>query len=152
MNSWREETQGQVSSSAIDYYDTYFNASKGRRGRSSSVDSTGSLYEDVYPIEDESQLDFSEDEPEPVTVVPDSLSYNPYINVNSLRGGGPPLIYRLVAVIHHLGSGMGGHYMCFRRIEDKWYLMNDQIVKEVTWSEVNTNHIYMAEYELTQRN
>ena len=42
--------------------------------------------------------------------------------------------------------------MSFRRIGDKWYLMNDQIVKEVSWSDVNTNHIYMAEYELTQRN
>lgn len=61
------------------------------------MDSTGSVYEDVYPIEDESQLDFDEDEHKPANVVQVLLSYNPYINVNSLRGGGPPLIYRLVA-------------------------------------------------------
>ena len=90
------------------------------------------------------------------SVFQDNLSYHPYVNDNPFRGGGVPLIYSITAVIHHLGSGLGGHYVCYRRIrrekEDKWYLMNDQIVKEVNWSDVNTNNIYMVQYELEQDN
>ena len=62
---------------------------------------------------------------------------------NAQRGGGQPLLYGLRAVIHHHGTGYGGHYVCYRRIRtkegDKWYMMNDSIVMEVTWKEVNTS-------------
>ena len=86
----------------------------------------------------------------------DSLSYHPYVNPGSQRGGGKRLIYSLSAVIHHLGSGLGGHYICFRRVKDttgdRWFLMNDSHVKEVPWSTVHQNNIYMVEYELEERN
>ena len=83
-------------------------------------------------------------------------SYHPYVNPGSQRGGGKRLIYSLSAVIHHLGSGLGGHYICFRRVKDttgdRWFLMNDSHVKEVPWSTVHQNNIYMVEYELEERN
>lgn len=86
----------------------------------------------------------------------DSLSYHPYTNSESLRGGGRRLVYSLTSVIHHLGSGMGGHYICFRRVQsatgDRWFMMNDSRVKEVPWSTVHQNSIYMVEYELEERN
>lgn len=119
------------------------------------MDSCRSSYDDVYEIKDESALSFSDeemDQPIQESVFQDNLSYHPYVNDNQFRGGGVPLIYSLTAVIHHLGSGLGGHYVCYRRIrrenEDKWFLMNDQIVREVSWSDVNTNNIYMVQYEL----
>ena len=89
-------------------------------------------------------------------VLNDSLSYHPYTNSESLRGGGRRLVYSLTSVIHHLGSGMGGHYICFRRVQsatgDRWFMMNDSRVKEVPWSTVHQNSIYMVEYELEERN
>lgn len=160
--SWKEAVHGELSEETIQTFEKYFTGGEEygtSRSRSGSIDSCGSSYEDVYEIKDENALSFSDEEMDQSTrtsVFQDNLSYHPYVNDNPFRGGGVPLIYSITAVIHHLGSGLGGHYVCYRRIrrekEDKWYLMNDQIVKEVNWSDVNTNNIYMVQYELEQDN
>ena len=132
------------------------------RKRTSSFDSIGSDISDVYEITDNSML-FLDEEGEGEGVYGEgealeedntestrdycesSFSYNPYIRTNGRRGGGNPINYKLTGVIHHLGTGCGGHYICFRKIkrENKeiWVRFNDIHTTEVQWKDVNTKDV-----------
>ena len=143
--SWKAECRKPVDADQIALLEQYFKPTDSdheQRSRQNSVDST---YSDVYEIKDENDLSLSDEEGTFCTT--DDLSFNPYVRKNALRGGGEPLLYELVAVIHHLGTGLGGHYICYRRIRDTagdhWYMMNDRMIKEVTWDEVDTKDMYV---------
>ena len=165
INSWKEGLN--VSEERIDEMNDYFEERRREpRKRCSSFDSTCSDFSDVYEIENEDML-FSEEEEmsekemsekemsekekkvnleQQPTLVEDALSYNPYIRQDNKRGGGDPLLYKLTAVIQHLGSGCGGHYICYRKVrrngKEVWMMFNDEYVKEVTWKNVNTKDVY----------
>ena len=108
--------------------------------------------EEVYEVKDVEDISFVDDDEEPLFDT--GLSYNPYVNPNAQRGGGKPLLYELRAVIQHSGTGFGGHYVCYRRIKtktnDKWYMMNDSIVREVQWSDVNTKNMWVRNGRFTR--
>ena len=162
INSWKEGLN--VSEERIDEMNDYFEERRREpRKRCSSFDSTCSDFSDVYEIENEDML-FSEEEEmsekemekemekkvnleQQPTLVEDALSYNPYIRQDNKRGGGDPLLYKLTAVIQHLGSGCGGHYICYRKVrrngKEVWMMFNDEYVKEVTWKNVNTKDVYV---------
>lgn len=152
--SWKAEMKNPADEATISMLDAYFKPGgeqAGRRSRSGSFESVGSVYE----VKSEADLSFSEgedggeynDDEEEEEWMQDSQAIHPYVRKGALRGGGAPLLYEMVSVIHHLGLGMGGHYVCYRRVRTdegtKWYLMNDQIVREVSWEKVNTEHMYM---------
>ena len=145
VNSWKQDVN--VSDEQIQALEAYFNdgnsISYESRSRASSFDSD---YSDVYEIHDENML--FEEEEETKDVHPsfeDCMSYNPYIRANSQRGGGKPILYKLTGVIHHVGSGCGGHYICFRKIisqgKERWMMFNDIYTKEVQWKDVNTKDV-----------
>lgn len=144
VNSWKEDAD--VTEESIremeDFFSQSMMSSAGRR-RSSSIDSNCGEYPDVYEIKDESML--FDDEEEPKTHLDDSMLYNPYMQPNSLRGGGQPIMYKLTGVIHHMGSGFGGHYVCFRKVrihkKETWVMFNDIFVQEVQWKDVNTKDV-----------
>lgn len=48
-----------------------------------------------------------------------------------LTVGGNKINYNLVAMILHEGECGGGHYTCFRKINDTWYYFNDESVTEL---------------------
>lgn len=115
------------------------------RSRSSSMDSQCSDYSDVYEIHDESMLFDDLQEETYVQPFEDCMSYNPYVRSNCHRGGGKPIRYKLMGVVHHSGTGCGGHYVCFRRVmlhgKETWMMFNDIYVKEVQWKDVNTKDV-----------
>ena len=154
--SWKAEMKNPEDESPILLLDGYFKPSAeqmGQRSRSGSFESVGSVYE----IKSEADLSFSEEEEEEEKekkhkeeeekedCLQDSMAIHPYVRRGALRGGGAPLIYEMVSVIHHLGLGLGGHYICYRRVRTnegiKWYMMNDQIVREVSWKTVNSENM-----------
>ena len=145
--SWKAEMKNPDDEAAILLLDEYFKPGgepTGRRSRSGSFDSVGSVYE----IKSEADISFSdaeEEKEEEKEEKQDSQTIHPYIRKGALRGGGAPLLYEMVSVIHHLGFGMGGHYICYRRVRTdkgtKWYMMNDQVVREVSWASVNTENM-----------
>jgi hypothetical protein len=57
-----------------------------------------------------------------------------------------PCRFNLTAVIHHTGFMTGGHYECFARRENRWYLYNDDIVKEVSREDVLNCQGYLLFY------
>lgn len=172
INSWKEGLN--VSEERIDEMNDYFEEKKVERTetrrRCSSFDSTCSDYSDVYEIRNEDMLfgeeedvTFKQEQPEhqehqeqpeqqeqpneePIMLFEDSLSYNPYIRKDNKRGGGDPLLYKLTGVIQHMGSGCGGHYICYRKVwqngKEVWMMFNDGYVREVTWKNVNTKDVY----------
>ena len=174
INSWKEGLN--VSEDRIAEMNDYFEERRREpRKRCSSFDSTCSDYSDVYEIDNEDML-FSEEEMErsemekpemkerkeemdihvtqekgileqQPTLVENALSYNPYIRQDNKRGGGDPLLYKLTAVIQHMGGGCGGHYICYRKVrqngKEVWMMFNDEYVKEVTWKNVNTKDVYV---------
>ena len=152
--SWKAEMKNPADEATISMLDAYFKPGgeqAGRRSRSGSFESVGSVYE----VKSEADLSFSEgedggeysDDDKEEEWMQDSQAIHPYVRKGALRGGGAPLLYEMVSVIHHLGLGMGGHYVCYRRVRTdegtKWYLMNDQIVREVSWEKVNNEHMYV---------
>ncbi|KAF9302743.1 hypothetical protein BGZ74_004897 [Mortierella antarctica] len=91
-------------------------------------------------------------------------SKNGYLNGNS-----PPeqeddrILYRLRAVIVHLGSHNSGHFVTYRRIpsislplgqtsmvdesKSKWWRISDESVQIVAWDTVKNTEAYMLFYE-----
>lgn len=63
-----------------------------------------------------------------------------------------PVKYNLFAVINHLGTLNGGHYYCFIKIDDKWFLFNDKVVKEIDETKVLTNKAYILIYKENGKN
>ena len=146
INSWKEDAGAK--DEQIQALDAYFSGGnklqQETRSRASSIDSQCSEYSDVYEILDESML-FDEEQEESIQPFEDCMSYNPYVRSNSQRGGGKPIRYKLTGVIHHSGTGCGGHYVCFRKVKihekETWMMFNDIYVKEVQWKDVNTKDV-----------
>jgi ubiquitin C-terminal hydrolase len=58
--------------------------------------------------------------------------------------------YELYAVIVHYGPTVfGGHYICFVKVDDVWYLFDDTKVTEVSPSVVLSQNAYMLFYQKT---
>jgi ubiquitin C-terminal hydrolase len=55
--------------------------------------------------------------------------------------------YTLTAVVQHIGSGTGGHYICYRRFANRWFRMDDRNVVEVDALHVLRAQAYMVSYE-----
>lgn len=63
-----------------------------------------------------------------------------------------PVKYNLFAVINHLGTMSAGHYYCFIKIEEKWFIFNDRKVEEIDESKVITNRAYILIYKENGKN
>lgn len=58
-----------------------------------------------------------------------------------------PILYDLKAVIHHLGTAYGGHYIAFvRSTTGQWYRFNDAKVTPVTEAHVLSSGAYLLSY------
>ena len=144
--SWKQAHKEPLHEETVKKMEAYFRddayACSRNRSRRNSVDSLDGC-EDVYEVTNVDDITFADEDEHPLFDA--GLSYNPYVIPNAQRGGGKPLLYELRAVIQHSGTGFGGHYTCYRRIKtstsDKWYMMNDSIVREVQWSDVNTKNM-----------
>ena len=57
--------------------------------------------------------------------------------------------YKLRSISNHMGSLSGGHYFsyCLNPTDDKWYLFNDQIVKEIDKQKLISDKAYCLFYE-----
>lgn len=148
VDSWKQGHKKPLDEEALREMEAYFRDNSRVNSRShsrrNSIDSLDGC-EEVYEVKDVEDISFVDDDEAPLFDT--GLSYNPYVNPNAQRGGGKPLLYELRAVIQHSGTGFGGHYVCYRRIKtktsDKWYMMNDSIVREVQWSDVNTKNMWV---------
>ncbi|RXG54946.1 Ubiquitin carboxyl-terminal hydrolase 30 [Armadillidium vulgare] len=62
-------------------------------------------------------------------------------------------LYKLQAVIVHVGDAVSGHFVTYRRgsintsLRNRWYYTSDMVVKEVSANEVLQSNMYMAIYE-----
>ena len=155
VDSWKQGHKKPLDEEALREMEAYFRDNSRVNSRShsrrNSIDSLDGC-EEVYEVKDVEDISFVEDDEAPLFDT--GLSYNPYVNPNAQRGGGKPLLYALRAVIQHSGTGFGGHYVCYRRIKtktnDKWYMMNDSIVREVQWSDVNTKNMWVRNGRFTR--
>ncbi|CAG0886736.1 unnamed protein product [Cyprideis torosa] len=55
-------------------------------------------------------------------------------------------IYFLHAVVTHIGSGDGGHYICFVRSDGSWFRCDDHNIVETNRAEVLNSECYMLFY------
>ena len=61
-------------------------------------------------------------------------------------------MYDLVAVINHLGSGRGGHYIAYCKCRDletnefRWFEFDDEQVESIEESKVVSDNAYMLFY------
>jgi hypothetical protein len=65
---------------------------------------------------------------------PESLDLSPYLSPRHRHEG--PTRYELIAVLVHWGSGVGGHYWAFCRIDVRWKKFNDGAVSDVSLEHV----------------
>lgn len=56
-------------------------------------------------------------------------------------------IYTLIAVNNHVGSINNGHYFCYAKRHDEWYIFDDEKVHKI--NEVVSQHAYMLLYQKT---
>ena len=54
--------------------------------------------------------------------------------------------YYLVALISHIGSIEGGHYVAYIKHNDKWYKCDDSFICEVEEEDVKNAQAYMLYY------
>lgn len=66
---------------------------------------------------------------------PEIINLHKYVEDTNINGES----FELFSVIHHSGSLQGGHYVCTRKIQDKWWMFDDEEVKEI----VNENAIQL---------
>ena len=53
-----------------------------------------------------------------------------------------------MGIVVHVGpSILGGHYIAYIRVGQKWFKMNDHIVSAVCWSEVRKQKAYLLFFE-----
>lgn len=57
----------------------------------------------------------------------ENLDLSSYVEEKNERGE----IFDLVAMVIHYGSIDHGHYICFRKIDDQWYVFNDANVRKM---------------------
>lgn len=66
-------------------------------------------------------------------------------------GDDPRIVYRLCAVLVHLGVHNSGHFVTYRRIPSttsgKWWRISDEDVQIVEWELVKNSEAYMLFYE-----
>ena len=76
---------------------------------------------------------------------PLELSLDNYVLENS---NNKSLIYDLIAVSNHSGSNFGGHYTTYAKnyINNKWYLFNDSIVREISDKQLVSQNAYLLVY------
>eukprot|EP01127_Copromyxa_protea_P012643 TRINITY_DN3316_c0_g1_i3.p1 TRINITY_DN3316_c0_g1~~TRINITY_DN3316_c0_g1_i3.p1 ORF type:complete len:487 (-),score=45.60 TRINITY_DN3316_c0_g1_i3:17-1477(-) len=88
---------------------------------------------------------------------PEELNLSPYLSgpIIKKRNGevdnSSPVIYRLYAVVNHIGHSMdNGHYTCYihHYLTSHWFKFDDHMVSRATVSEVlgNQSHAYMLFY------
>jgi len=77
-----------------------------------------------------------------------------------LEPSGRACLYRLCAVVVHVGSMLGGHYVAYTagpakkiaksHVERTWWFISDTIVRSAALEEVLTAKAYMCYYERMQ--
>ena len=55
--------------------------------------------------------------------------------------------FKLTSVIVHHGSVYGGHYVCYKCVNNKWFLTNDSCIDGVTEEKVLNSKPYILFYE-----
>ncbi|XP_076310122.1 uncharacterized protein LOC143225138 isoform X3 [Tachypleus tridentatus] len=82
-------------------------------------------------------------------IYPEKLNLRPYMSDTK----GAPLIYRLNAVLVHMGSSCNsGHYFCYvRNSNGLWYIMDDARVQQVSLNQVLSQQAYVLFYIKTSR-
>lgn len=62
-----------------------------------------------------------------------------------------PILYKLTSIIEHRGNAFSGHYQTYRKVRtgnlDKWFLVSDELVVPINWTEVRKCQAYMLFYE-----
>eukprot|EP00455_Lapot_gusevi_P036633 TRINITY_DN4079_c0_g2_i13.p1 TRINITY_DN4079_c0_g2~~TRINITY_DN4079_c0_g2_i13.p1 ORF type:complete len:232 (-),score=44.55 TRINITY_DN4079_c0_g2_i13:47-643(-) len=81
----------------------------------------------------------------PIFFQPSSYSSQPYLVQSQYASS--EVKYRLCSVICHLGTAFGGHYIAFRRYQDKWFRISDESVSEVHIRDVLGSEAYLLFYE-----
>lgn len=56
--------------------------------------------------------------------------------------------YRLLGIICHIGSFLGGHYIAYVRRGEQWYLCDDARVVAVSTETVSQSEAYVLFYQL----
>lgn len=59
--------------------------------------------------------------------------------------------YSLYAVVEHMGSSFGGHYVAYVKAGSQWYQVDDSRVRTSSWEEVRRINAYMLYYERANR-
>ncbi|XP_013774560.2 ubiquitin carboxyl-terminal hydrolase 36-like isoform X2 [Limulus polyphemus] len=82
-------------------------------------------------------------------IYPEKLNLRPYMSDTK----GVPVIYRLNAVLVHMGSSCNsGHYFCYvRNSNGLWYIMDDARVQQVSLNQVLNQQAYVLFYIKTSR-
>lgn len=58
-------------------------------------------------------------------------------------------VYSCIAIITHIGTMSGGHYVCYCKDNDNiWWLYNDHTVNKVSEKEIKKVQCYVALYKL----
>ena len=65
-----------------------------------------------------------------------------------LARDGERMLYQLQSVVEHRGNANGGHYVCYRRDQNRqWFLISDEVVNPVSWHDVRCSQAYLLFYE-----
>ena len=73
------------------------------------------------------------------------LNMNKYLAANCV--GGLNLMYDLYAVVRHTGSLHAGHYTAVCKVQNKWYVFNDNSVREIQEGSVISSSAYILFYQ-----
>lgn len=60
--------------------------------------------------------------------------------------------YDLYGVVHHFGTKNGGHYVSEVSNDEKWYLCDDEMIRQIVDPELNSCSSYMLFYWRTSVN
>ncbi|KAL7720734.1 Ubiquitin carboxyl-terminal hydrolase [Entamoeba marina] len=56
-------------------------------------------------------------------------------------------LYNLVSVVNHRGTMSGGHYYSYCKLNNEWYIFNDDSVTEISANSIVTNNAFLLFYE-----
>ena len=63
------------------------------------------------------------------------------LTINTTEG---PTHYELFSVVKHIGpSSNSGHYICYRKSEEGWFEMNDNLISFITISTMETANLFI---------
>ena len=81
----------------------------------------------------------------------EELNVGPFVYTNRLTENWKPVMYRLRAVVEHLGTVDSGHFITFRQNSMngrvKWFYTSDTYVRAANSQEVLKSSPYMLFYE-----